>query len=135
MAWEAKSEQLAGGVVSAHNVRQANTHPTWVERELDWAGRGSTITFLVTPRTKIDAAAAAVAAEHVALCGLDAVRSLAEDAVSLWRDLLGQVPGLSAVELAERVERELRERGLETSQLASRLEAKPLAELPGSASA
>jgi len=135
LLWEAKSEQLAGGVVSVTNVRQANTHPTWVERQLDWSEESVARTFLVTPRTEIDTGVAAIAAEHVVLCSPDAVRALAADAVAMWQDLLGQVNGLSAVEVAERVERQLLERGLETAQLPTRLGARPLVDLRDSSEA
>ncbi len=129
LLWEAKSEQLAGGAVSAKIVRQATTHPTWVVRELDWQSDGNAITYLVTPRTEVDPEAVAVAGEHVQLCGLDAVRALTRDAVSLWRDVVGRVQGLAPAEVAELICRELLRRGLATADLSSRLGAQPVAEM------
>lgn len=129
LLWEAKSEQLAGGAVSAKIVRQATTHPTWVVRELDWQSDGNATTYLVTPRAEVEPEAVAVVGEHVQLCALDAVRALTRDAVNLWRDIVGRVQGLEPAEVAELIGRELLQRGLGTADLSSRLGAQPVAEM------
>ncbi len=121
LLWEAKSEQLEGGNISARIVRQANTHPTWVRRELDWADDARAITFLVSPRTEVDRDAVAVATEHVRLCGLEAARRLASDVAALWQALVPRVPGLTSTEAAELIAREIAQRALLTEALSDRL--------------
>ncbi len=125
--WEAKSEQQVDGVVSAGMVRQANTHPTWVRRELDWASNNEAITILVTPRRELDEAATAVANEGLYLMGLDSVRQLGEMTTELWRALIGEVHGLSLRETADRVSRELVNRGLDTDAMRQSLMETPIA--------
>jgi hypothetical protein len=127
--WEAKSEQLSGGAISPKIARQASSHPTWVERELDWDNIGNPTTFLVSPRTAVDAEAVSVVAEHVWLCDLDAVRRLGSEAVALWKELLGRVQGLAPSEVAELAARELQTRGLTTPDLRARLDAQQVASM------
>jgi hypothetical protein len=119
--WEAKSEEDGDGVVSVNTVRQANTHLTWVERELDWESSNDAITVLVTPREKPDEAAIVVATENLYMTGLDSIRQIGEATTELWRTLIGQVHGLSLQETADRVTGELAIRGLDTETLKASL--------------
>jgi len=125
--WEAKSEQDENGGVSARSVRQANTHPTWVERELDWEPDGDAISVVVSSRREIDDAATAVASENVYLASVDLVRELGGKTAELWRGLLGAIHGLSPSEAAGLVAGELATRGLDTPTLTARLSAVPIA--------
>ncbi len=129
--WEAKSEEGEDGVVSASAARQATTHPTWVVRELDWDSSQEAIAVIVSPRTEIDDGARAVAAENVFLASSGSIRSLADEAIELWKDLLGAIHGLTPREAADRVAGELADRGLDTASLKSCLTATPVAAING----
>lgn len=125
--WEAKSEQDADGVISASLVRQANTHPTWVVRELGWEAIDEAVTVLATPRSELDEAATAVAVESLFLLSLEAVRELGEATAALWRELIGEVPGLGLRDTVDRVTRELATRSLDTATLKERLSVNQIA--------
>ena len=129
LLWEAKSEQLAGGSISAKLVRQANSHPTWVQHELDWDADARATTFLVSPRTKVDEEAVAVAFDHVFLCNPAAVESLATESANLWAELAPRVRPLMPAEAARLIEAELTLRHLTTTELAHRLEAVLISEV------
>jgi hypothetical protein len=128
--WEAKSEQLNDGDLSAEMIRQANTHPTWVERELDWNSGATAVTLLASPRAGIDRNASATVSDHVHLVDMGAVRKLAAETASLWRTLMPRAAGLTLTELADQAAAEVSSRGLDTENLVSRLEAKRMVDLP-----
>jgi predicted secreted protein len=123
--WEAKSEQEEEGQISARLVREANTHPTWVQRELDWAADANVVTFLVSPRTE----AISTAADHVELCTPAAAAGVAVDAADLWRSVLGRIAGLTPTEVPQLVAGELASRGLHTADPSARLQARRIADL------
>jgi hypothetical protein len=129
LLWEAKSEQLSGGLVSAKIVRQANTHPTWMQRELDWESDARVVTLLVSPRVDVEREAVAVASEHVHLCGLDGTRELASAVARTWRELVARVQGLTSTEAAELIARELAGRALATTKLPGRLGASRVSDM------
>jgi hypothetical protein len=127
--WEAKSEQKEDGEVSAELVRQANTHATWVVRELEWDDAVPATTFLVSHRRAADENAVAVAAEELYLCTVEVVRELAKEVAELWQSIVARTSGLSSVELAEQAAQELATRDMTTQQLKTRLNASRIAEL------
>jgi hypothetical protein len=129
--WEAKSEEGEDGVVSTDTARQATTHPTWVVRELDWDTDQDAIAVIVSLRRKIDDGARAVAGRNVFLVSLKSVRDLADEAIELWRDLLGAIQGLTPREAADRISGELAGRGLDTASLRKRLTARPIVAADG----
>ena len=109
------------GKVSANVVRQANTHPTWVQRELDWDAEADAITFLVSPRQDVDREAVAVAADHVRLSGLNLVRELAREAAQLWLELVPRAQALNSAEATELIARAVESRGLKTKRFGAAL--------------
>jgi hypothetical protein len=123
--WEAKSEQLAGGAVSAKVARQASTHPTWVHRELDWSPDAPAVTFLVTPRDALDDQAQTVVANHVRLTSPADVRALARRTVEMWRALIPRAQALTRLELAEAFDTELAGRGHFDEDLPATLNSRP----------
>lgn len=128
--WEAKSEQHGNGPLSAEVVRQAGTHPTWVQRELDWQAAEDAIVLVASPRETVDASARAVVPDNVYLVSIEAVRELATATADLWRSLIGAVKGLALSDSAQRIARELAARGLQTGELKDRLAARQIAEIP-----
>jgi hypothetical protein len=129
LLWEAKSEQLEGGVVSARVVRQANSHPTWVQRQLDWESDATAVTFLVSPREGVEREAVAVAADHVHLCGLEGAREMAREVAEMWRELVPRVQGLTSTDAAELIAQQLAGRSLTTADIAGRLGSKRISDI------
>jgi len=127
--WEANSEQKEEGEISAELVRQANTHATWVTRELDWDSDATATTLLVSPRGKADANAVAVAADDLYLTSLTAVRRLAGDVSDMWQAIVARASGLNSSELAAEAADELTARGLKTDSLVSHVKAVRVADL------
>lgn len=128
--WEAKSEQLVGGSISAKIGRQASSHHRWVQRELDWSAEGTSITYLVSPRQEVDPAAIAVTEDLVYLCDLDSTARLADEAADFWRSLVPRLPGLSSVEIAQLASNELATRNLTAEGIRRRLDGRQISTLP-----
>jgi hypothetical protein len=127
--WEAKSEQEDDGCLSAQIVRQATTHPTWVENELDWEHAQNQVVFLASPRQSVDRSGLAVAADHLYLTSIESVRSLGAETAALWRSLVAGINGLTPSEAAERISEEIAAQGLTTKNLKARLDAVRIADL------
>jgi hypothetical protein len=93
LVWEAKTAEKSNAPLSASAVRQAETHARWLERESDWSKPKRTLTLIVSPRTKIDPAAASIAGEQ-RLVSVRLMRDLADEAIDAYRDVRAIAGGL-----------------------------------------
>jgi hypothetical protein len=93
LVWEAKTAEKPNAPLSASAVRQAETHARWLERESDWSKPKRTLTLIVSPRTKIDPAAASVAGEQ-RLVSSRLIRELADETIDAYREVRALAGGL-----------------------------------------
>jgi hypothetical protein len=125
---EAKSEQLAGGELSAKIIRQANTHEAWIAHHLSW-DTDESLVVLVSPRTEVDEEAIPLAQPNVALVHPDQVMGLIQRAAESEAFIASRLAGLSGGAALELVERALTERGLTTPALIVELGANKIVDL------
>jgi hypothetical protein len=132
VAWfifEAKTDTDPGQSVPVSDVRQANAHREWVVTQRDWPEPGYVQTVMISPRTTVDPAAAAVAG---ALAHVEprVILDVAQEVVECYRTLRVEAVGISPDELPARFTREFRERGLDTDALALRLSERGVGRMP-----
>ncbi len=118
--WEAKTAKKSDGLLDAEEVRQAETHPRWVERVLGWARPAKVATVIVMPTPAADAAVADVGGEQWVVA-TSVVRALAADAADVHRTIRGKAAGLDDLGRAAAFAREWSRRGLDTESLVGRL--------------
>ncbi len=118
--FEAKTEEKPENAISATQVRQASTHPTWVRENLGWEEPGETINVLVTYRDEVEPAAAKLA-EQLRAVDPDVIRKLAAKAIELHREIRGRARGLGDEALAAQFADGFKRAGLSTSSLKSKL--------------
>jgi hypothetical protein len=118
--FEAKTEEKPTNAISAKQVRQALTHPTWVRENLAWDEPGRTINALVTYKHDVDPAAAKLAQELLAV-DPSVIRKLAAKAIEVHREIRGRARGLSEEALAAQFADAFNRGGLSTSSLKSKL--------------
>mgnify|MGYP005815209235 CR=1 FL=1 len=123
ISWEAKSEALPDGELGADDVRQAGSHlrymADWYGEEIPRASYG----LIVTPQTRINPAAVAVAEEHLYRVRPPLVLDLFDRLARVWRTLRSR-PGVD-LDAAYKIFAD--ERAL-PSQWRGDLQAKPLVE-------
>jgi hypothetical protein len=87
IGWEAKSNADAAGELGAGDVRQAGSHLRYIRTERSEAIPSQSITFLMTPQTRVHPSARAVAEDHVFLVRPRQVVEVFDAAVIAWRRL------------------------------------------------
>jgi len=117
--WEAKSEELAGGEVSAGEVRQANSHPDWVRNHYSWPEQ--VITLMVSPKEEVKSSANDVASDHLFHVHPSVVIEIAEQTVAAHRQLAAEIIGLTEEEATGRMAELMKGKGLDTPSLIERL--------------
>ncbi|HKP89475.1 MAG TPA: DEAD/DEAH box helicase [Thermoleophilaceae bacterium] len=100
IVFEAKTEESEEGPLSVSDVRQAETHLRWVERELAWETPERAILAIVCPKTTIHDAAKTIAGEQ-RLVHPDAVREIASRAIAVARAVHAAARPMSDEELAD----------------------------------
>ena len=97
MTVEAKSEQHNDGLLPLHDIRQANTQLDQLaaDRGMDHPPSGSPA-IIVSDRLAVDPQHASAANRNVYLTSTGAIRELANDVSTVWRDLLTTALGISS---------------------------------------
>jgi hypothetical protein len=124
--WEAKSEELSGGEVSADEVRQANSHPDWVRHHYSWPEPEQIITVMVTPKEEVRASAEGVSSDHLFRIPPSIVAEITAQTIDAHRQLAGEIIGLPDEEATKRMAELMRNKDLDTPQLVERLCGDPL---------
>jgi hypothetical protein len=97
--FEAKTEEKATNPISATEVRQALTHPTWVREHLGWDDPAETVNLIITYKVEAEPTAASLA-EQLRAVDPETVRELGQRVVGLYREIRGRARGLSDEALA-----------------------------------
>lgn len=121
MLWEAKTMEGADGQIPAREIRQANTHHTWVARQLGWEEPRDSVTVVVCSREEIHPDGVSVANERLALASPEAVRAIAERATAALAAAGNEAPALTPERLRERMGQLFVEHRLETATLLKEL--------------
>lgn len=124
---EAKSEQVAEGMLSMGYVRQTNTQLASVagDRTEDAPPAGS-ISVIVTPRSVVDPDAVSIAAAHVHLVNPSLMLDIAHDTRRAWQQLRGAALGTSGDERRAATARALWEHRVLPTQVRERLSRDPI---------
>ena len=127
LLWEAKTMEHADKPVAANDIRQANSHHTWVTRQLGWPEPARSCTVVVCDRDQIHPDAAAVADGTVFLITPAAIRAIAERAVQAATTIGNEAPALDANGLRARIGDLFAEHQLGTEELLAELTTVPVA--------
>lgn len=121
LVFEAKTEESPDGPLSADDVRQAETHPRWVENELGWTPPEHSVLAIVCPKSTIHSAAKKVAGDQV-LVDPATVSEIASRAADAARSVRGSMRQLDDGALAELLAGRFREHRLGDDDLIEALE-------------
>ena len=127
LIWEAKTMEDPERVIPVRDVRQANSHHTWVARMLGWPKPERSLTVLVCPRQKVHPDVPAVADENLALVAPEVVRGIASRTVEALTAAAHEAPALSSDQLPDRVAQLFGEHRLGSAELVEELSALPVA--------
>jgi hypothetical protein len=127
LLWEAKTMEKAEGVLAVKDVRQANTHGTWVERKLAWKIPAHSVTALVCEKVEVHSDVSAVANEDVALIDPGVVRKLAKRASDAITVASSEAPGLNPGQLHARLGQLFQQHSLGTDDILKEVGARLLA--------
>jgi hypothetical protein len=127
LLWEAKTMEDADGVLAVKQVRQANSHSTWVERKLAWLPPERSMTVIVCEKTEVHSDVSAVADEELVLVDPSVVRDLAKRAAEAIEVIASEALGLDAEQLRDRIGQLFQEYGLGTDEILGDLKVRPLA--------
>jgi hypothetical protein len=122
MTLEAKSEELADGLLPLKDIRQANTQLDHMasDQAMDHAPAGSP-TVIVSDRLSVDPEHAVVANQNVYLTSTDVVSQIAGDVQAVWADLLATAARQPGHTLRGYVQDALSENGCLPTQVIDRL--------------
>lgn len=120
IVFEAKTEESPDAPLSASDVRQAETHLRWVERELAWEPAGRSVLAIVCPRTTVHDAAKTIAGEQQ-LVHPDALVEIANRAVAAARAVHALGRSLDEEALADALATRFTEAQLTNDALAQQL--------------
>lgn len=84
---EAKSAEMAEGLVSMENVRQANTQLRSLAVDRNAPVPDGSVSVIVTPKQLADPDAVAIAEPHLCMCHTSEILSLANDAIQAIREI------------------------------------------------
>jgi hypothetical protein len=127
LLFEAKTEERPENEVSVSEARQAASHYDWVKGQLGWEEPESSLGVLVSYKTTIDPAAAAVARD-VVLVDPNVVRNIAERAIAAYREVRPRARALGDEQLAATLAAEFRGRRLRSDHLLAELGTRRLAD-------
>lgn len=125
LVFEAKTDESANRPLSADDVRQAETHTRWIERELGWEEPERAVLAIVCPKTTVHSAAATIAGAQQ-LVHPDAVLEIARRAVAAARAVHAVARPLDDDALAEAFAVRFAEDRLANDALAGRLSQRPV---------
>jgi len=114
--FEAKSEENRNNPISATEVRQALTHPTWVRENLGWEEPSEKINMLVSYKRTAEQDAATLA-EELRAVQPDALREVGDRTIALYREIRGRARGLNDEALAAQFAEGFIRVGLSTDSL------------------
>jgi len=117
----AESEESEEGPLSASDVRQAETHLRWVQRELAWEAPERSVLAIVCPKTAVHEAAKTIAGEQQ-LVHPDAIREIASRAIATGRAVHAVARPMSDEELVEEFATRFTEAQLTNDALAHELD-------------
>jgi hypothetical protein len=127
LLWEAKTMEHRDAPLSAGDVRQANSHHTWVGRQLGWPEPQRSATMIVCAREEVHPDAAKVADARVALVPPEAVRDIARRTTAALSTIAAEGPSLGDEQLRVRVGQLFAEQRLGSAELAEELTGTPIA--------
>jgi hypothetical protein len=129
VALEAKSDEDPEGAVSLNTVRQAVTHPAWVENHCRISTDAELVNVLVTPRQSVDAEAALIAGD-LRYANIDIVRAIADELVVALRRMRSVVSESDRVGAIDVIREELHRAGLLPQEVLERFRTQTVADLP-----
>lgn len=120
LVFEAKTEERPENQVSVSEARQAASHYDWVKAQLGWDEPERSLSVLLSYKTTIDPAAAAVARE-VMLIDPAVVREIAARALAVHREVRPRARALTDEQLAATIADEFRRHRLRSDDLLAEL--------------
>jgi hypothetical protein len=120
LLFEAKTEERPENPVSVTEARQAASHHDWVKAQLGWEEPEHSLTALVSYKTFVDPAAAAVARD-VTLLDPAVIREMASRAIAVYREVRPRARALTDDQLAATLAEELRWKRLRSEELLGEL--------------
>lgn len=127
LLFEAKTEERPENQVSVSEARQAASHYDWVKRQLAWEQPERSLSALVSYKTTVDPAAAAVARE-VTLVDPAVIFEIASRAVAVYREVRPRARALRDEQLAATLADEFRRKRLRSDDLLGELGTRRLAD-------
>jgi Type III restriction enzyme, res subunit/Helicase C-terminal domain len=128
IVWEAKTNKKADGVLDAEEVRQAETHPRWLERNAGLSRPAKVITVIVMPTPGADRAVADVGGEQWVVA-TDTVRGLLDRTATAYRAVRSRARGLDDLARSMAFAAEFSSRDLGTDALMAELVATSVIDL------
>lgn len=126
IVWEAKTEKKTDGVLDAGEVRQAETHPRWIERVLGWERPAQVRTVIVMPTPGTHPAVADVGGLQWVVA-TNEVRAIMASAADAQRAVRARAPGLDDLARGAAFDDEWALRKLDTASLLAQLTSRPVA--------
>jgi hypothetical protein len=114
--FEAKTEERPENPVSVTEARQAASHYDWVKAQLGWEEPERSVTTLVSYKTFVDPAAAAVARD-VVLVDPAVIREIAVRAITVFREVRPRARAMTDDQLAAAITDEFRRKRLRMGDL------------------
>lgn len=127
LLWEAKTMEDADGVLAVRDVRQANSHATWVERKLAWQPPERLTTAIVCEKTDVHPDVQTVASGNLVLIDPGTIRELATRATEAIEIVTEESPGLNPEQLRGRIGQLFQEYKLGTHDILNEIGVRPLA--------
>jgi hypothetical protein len=114
--FEAKTEERPENPVSVSEARQAGSHYDWVKGQLAWAEPEQALSVLISYKTFVDPAAAAIA-RGVVLVDPDVMRAIAARALAVYREVRPRSRAMNEEQLAATIATEFRRHRLRSANL------------------
>jgi hypothetical protein len=116
LLFEAKTEERPENQVSVTEARQAGSHHDWVKAQLGWEEPERSLSILVSYKTFVDPAAAAVAREIMLVDPL-VIREVAARVIAVYREVRPRARALTDEQLAATMAVEFRRKRLRSADL------------------
>lgn len=127
IAFEAKSEKLAGSELSSSDLREARGHRDWIAAKLAHVSDPAIVTVVLAPNPKVDATAAPFVGDLLYM-SLDDIRQFGISVTEAIRDIRAECSGMEFGQARDTVLLVLRNNGLSAEQVISRFSAARLAD-------
>jgi hypothetical protein len=127
LLFEAKTEERPENPVSVSEARQAGSHYDWVKAQLGWNEPEQALSALISYKSTVDAAAAAVARD-VTLVSPTVIRDIAARAIAVHRELRPRARAMSEEQLAASIAEAFRRKRLHSDDLLAELSKRRLAD-------